>query len=281
MMGHYTLPQVTQGESIPRTIHQLFISNDSSVKTLPVELRENIDYLQRLNPGWSHTLYGGDEATTFIKCHYGDDILTYYERINPDYGVARADFFRYLLLYKCGGVYLDVKSTCVLPLDQVLQPDDAYILSQWRNKPGEQHEGFGTSKEVRHIAGGEYQQWHIIAVAGHPFLKAVIERVIANIDTYRPWRHGTGGIGVLRLTGPLAYTQAIYPLLHAAQHRLVKNETGIGLEYSIYKTSSHRAVFKTNYVLLTESVVRMSMTGKLPALLYSIIKKCKHRLLGR
>ena len=274
------LPPVKQGESIPRLIHQIFLSKNKSAP-LPIELLANIENLQRLNPDWSYTLYDDDDAVAFIKKNYGDAILSYYERINPDYSVARADFFRYLLLYKRGGVYLDMKSTCILPLDQVVQPRDAYILSQWRNKHGEIHVGFGTSREVRHIAGGEYQQWHIITVVGHPFLKAVIERVLANIATYRPWLHGTGGIGVLRLTGPLAYTQAIQPLVSAAPHRLVKDETAIGLEYSIYKPFSHRAVFNTNYVLLTSSIVRMKTAGKLPALLYSLVKEGKHRLFGR
>lgn len=270
------MPPVAEGTGIPRVIHQTFMT-----KKLPAELQENVDNLKRLNPGWKHIIHDDDDIKQFIEENYGPGILTYYERINPRYGAARADLFRYLLLYKCGGVYLDIKSTCTRPLDEVLQPDDRYILSKWRNKPGESHEGFGTSKEVAHLAGGEYQQWHIIAAPGHPFLKAVLETVLTNIDNYRPWLHGTGGIGVLRLTGPLAYTLAIQPLLPTAAYRAVANETVVGLQYNIYKTTSHRAVYKTNYSLLTESVVHMNWINKLPAHLYSIAKKSKHLLFGR
>ena len=35
-----------------------------------------------------------------------------------------ADVFRYLAVYREGGVYLDVKSTVTCPLDEVLSPDD-------------------------------------------------------------------------------------------------------------------------------------------------------------
>jgi hypothetical protein len=268
--------QLEEGTAIPRIIHQTFMT-----KSLPAELQQNVDNLKKLNPGWTHIIHDDDDIKKFIQENYGPSILKYYERINPRYGAARADLFRYLLLYKCGGVYLDIKSTCVRPLDEVLQPNDRYILSHWRNKPGESHEGFGMSKEVGHLAGGEYQQWHIIAAPGHPFLKAVVETVLTSIDKYRPWLHGTGGIGVLRLTGPLAYTLAIHPLLATASYRAVADESAVGLQYNIYKTTSHRAVYKTNYSLLTESVIHMNWLNKLPAHFYSFAKKSKHLLFGR
>lgn len=272
----FHLQPLDEGTSIPRVIHQTFMS-----KNLPPELQQNVDNLKKLNPGWKHILHDDDDIKAFITENYGPSILSYYERINPRYGAARADLFRYLLLYKCGGVYLDIKSTCTRPLDEVLLPDDRYILAHWRNKAGESHEGFGMSKEVAHLTGGEYQQWHIIAAPGHPFLRAVLETVLTNIDNYRPWLHGTGGIGVLRLTGPLAYTLAIHPLLATTPHRAVADETVVGLQYNIYKTTSHRAVYKTNYSLLTESVIHMKGIDKLPAHLYSIAKKSKHLLFGR
>jgi mannosyltransferase OCH1-like enzyme len=270
------IPQVDEGSVIPHIIHQTFMS-----KNLPKELQENVENIKRLNPGWTYILYDDNDIETFILENYGPVILSYFERINPRYGAARADLFRYLLMYKCGGLYLDVKSTCISNMDEVLKSNDKYILSNWRNKAGEIHAGYGISSEVTHIEGGEYQQWHIIAAPGHPFLKAVIETVLSNIDKYRPWLHGTGGIGVLRLTGPLAYTLAINPILELAAHRMVKDETAVGLQYSVYTNTHHRSVYKTNYSLLTESIIRMKKLDSLLAYLYSFTKKSKHRLFGR
>jgi inositol phosphorylceramide mannosyltransferase catalytic subunit len=264
---------VDEGTFIPRIIHQTFMT-----KNLPNELQNNVNNMKKMNPGWKYILHDDDDIKKFIKGAYGLGILNYYERINPKYGAARADLFRYLLVYKCGGVYLDIKSTCTRPLDEVLQPNDRYILSHWRNNPGEPHEGFGMSKEVAHVPGGEYQQWHIVAAPGHPFLKAVIQTVLTNIDNYRPWLHGTGTLGVLRLTGPIAYTIAIHPLLPTAFYREVKNETDVSLEYNIYKTTSHKLVLKTNYRLLTESVVHMKGIYNIFAHLYSFAKKSKRLL---
>ncbi len=272
----WDLPQFDEGTAIPRVIHQTFMR-----KELPSELQKNVDNIKRLNPGWTHIIYDDDDITAFIGKNYGPHILRCFERINPRYGVARADLFRYLLMYKCGGVYLDIKSTCTCPLEQVVQPDDRYILSHWRNKPGEQHEGFGTSKEVVNVVGGEYQQWHIVAAPGHPFLRAVIETVLQNIDQYRPWLHGTGAIGVLRLTGPLAYTTAIQPLVPVVPHRQVANETVVGLKYSVYSHTAHRAVYKINYSRLTESIVLMNSVDHLLAHLYSFAKRSKLLLFAK
>jgi hypothetical protein len=267
------LPKIEEAAVIPRIIHQTFKS-----KNLPVEFQKNIDQLKALNPEWEHRLYDDDDIKHFILDAYGTDILAYFNRINPRYGAAKADLFRYLLLYKCGGVYLDIKSTFTKPIDQVLKPDDRYLLAKWSNKPGEKREGWGKPKELEMIPGGEFQQWHIVATPGHPFLKAVIERVLHNIDCYKPWLHGTGGNGVLRLTGPIAYTLAIHPLLPSHPHRLVNDEAELCLEYSMLKSSSHKPLFNGHYTTLTESVVHMSGVEDAMGKMYSLAKKTKRRM---
>lgn len=89
-----------------------------------------------MNPGWEHRLYDDADIEAFIRESYGDEILAYYHRIDRRYGAARADLFRYLLLYRLGGVYLDIKSTTVRPLDEVLRPDEpAQPLAQPRRRP--------------------------------------------------------------------------------------------------------------------------------------------------
>ena len=71
---------------------------------------------------------------------------------------------------------------------------------------------------------GEYQQWHIVAEAGHPFLEAVIQRVKRNIDNYDPLQERVGKIAVLRMTGPIAYTLAIQSVQDRGAYRLAESE---------------------------------------------------------
>jgi inositol phosphorylceramide mannosyltransferase catalytic subunit len=210
--------------AIPKIIHQT-LKNKSGISPI---LEANIQNLSYVNPNWDYRLYDDEDIRKFLLRYYGGDIIRTFDSINPLYGAARADFFRYLLMYEHGGVYLDIKSTSSRRLDDVLCEDDCFILSQWSNNEGQEwgrHPDCGVESE--------YQQWHIITTPRHPFLKSVISTVKTNIDRYNPIRDGAGFLGVLRVTGPIAYTLAIKPVTTLHKHRLV-NIIDLGFQYSVF-----------------------------------------------
>lgn len=216
---------------IPKIIHQTTTSRD----TLIEPFIQNRDRIQQLHPGWTIAFYDGADRLEFIRKHFDKEMVRTYLSINPRYGPARADLFRYLLLYQCGGVYLDIKSSMTMCLDDVLHSTDKYLLSHWDNARGRPFEGFGVHVETPYP--GEFQQWHIIAEPRHPFLERVIRSVLMNIHCYNPFMDGTGKRAVLRVTGPIAYTNAIRPLLGRAPSRLV-NSGDLGLVYSFFDATN-------------------------------------------
>jgi glycosyltransferase involved in cell wall biosynthesis len=155
-----------------------------------------------------------------------------------------------------GGVYLDAKSTIDMPLRDTLLADDAYLLSHWRNGLGEPYEGWGMYSECG--PRGEFQQWHVIAEPKHPFLKSVIEKVLSNIESYSAHPYNIGKIGVLRMTGPIAYTTAINDIKEQHPHRLVDIEN-LGFRYSIAKNPTddveHRSFQSGLYTNLTAPLI--------------------------
>lgn len=243
------------GNEIPKIIHQTYYH-----KNLPPEIQQNVDYLKSLNPDWEYRLYDDDDIEAYIHTHY-PKLLSIYKRINPTYGAAKADFFRYLLVYNEGGLYLDIKSSLAMPLSEVLLPTDRYLLSHWQNEPGQIHANLGHQNGVNHVFG-EFQQWYIVAAKGHPFLKAVIENVCNNIEKYNPFIHDTGQWGTLNLTGPIAYTAAISPLLDKHPHRIARDNSKYGFIYSIFESKGvrlgHIALSKKHYTLSNESIVNLS-----------------------
>lgn len=267
------LPDVMLGNKIPHVIHQTFSKAD-----LPPLLRANVEALKSKNPGWRHIFYDNGARERFISAHYGPDLLAAYRRIRPEYGAARADLFRYLAIYAVGGVYLDLKSSVARPLSSLLQADDRLILSQWRNGPGQFHQGIGLHKELAHIPGGEFQMFHVIAVPGHPFLKAVIQRVLYNIEHYRAWRHGVGAIGVVRLSGPIAYTLAIAPLLEDGLYRRVENETVLSLVASVIGGRRDLEGLSPHYSQLMHAIVDPPLWARPASTLYALAKRVRAQL---
>jgi inositol phosphorylceramide mannosyltransferase catalytic subunit len=219
------IPFVAPGAQVPRIVHQTF----SAIEMLPPEIRDLHKRMKGDNPGWQFRFYDNAEVVAYIRRHYGMRVLGYYKRIDRRYGAARADLFRYLCLYREGGIYLDVKSFATRPLDSLVRAGDRFLIAQW----GPEFPNWGRYEALHHVPGGEFQQWHIVAAPGHPFLRAVILRVLRNIDAYAPDRHGTGRPAVLAITGPIAYTEAIHPLLSQHCHRRI-DASAEGLHYSLY-----------------------------------------------
>ncbi len=83
----------------------------------------------------------------------------------------------------------------------MIRPDDAFLLAQWPERRDRQAKD-SKHKELRGIPGDAYLQWFLVTAPGHPFLKAVLERVIAGLRSYRVFEAGVGQPAVLRLTGP-------------------------------------------------------------------------------
>ena len=238
---------------IPKKIFQSYYSDE-----LPIELMENVEKLKQLNPTWTHVLFNDVKQEEYIKEHYDAEMLNIYLSIDPLYGAARSDLFRYLLLYNEGGVWLDIKSSLTKPLDNVLLDTDEYILSHWDSRMAI----CGMHKEITEVSGidaTEYVQFFIISSPKHTYLKSVIRNVVKKIKEYNDTDvtlDRVGAKGVLSLTGPIIYTNVIYRKKDNVSHREVCHKKDLGIVYSIYKYMDHRKLFKNHYSLQTIPIIR-------------------------
>lgn len=183
--------------SIPKIIHQTF-----KAAQLPFITRWHINRFRKKNPGYRYAFYDDEQVDAFFEKEYGGEIYKAYQKINI--GAAKADLFRYAILYKEGGIYLDIDSYINSNLDTLIQQDDNAILSL------ERHHDY-------------YAQWALLYAPGHPFLKRTLELVVDNILLNKfPYSvHG--------MTGPGVYTQAVKECLRedsAISYRLVGRDYG-------------------------------------------------------
>lgn len=162
---------------IPKVIYQTFKSHK-----LPLLNRLAIKWLKLRNTDYRYEFYDDERIIAFLLTEYGQETLDTYNRLNI--GAAKADFFRYAILYKKGGVYLDIDAYIPGRLDAIIKPDDHAVISR---------EGFPDL----------FVQWALIYEAGHPFLKRTLDIVIKNI------KENTYPESVHWMTGPTAYSKAI------------------------------------------------------------------------
>jgi hypothetical protein len=210
-------PVPAQPPYIPRILWQT--CGDKS--SIPPDLAACVARLKTMNATWQHHLFDDESQFAVLREVCSDRFLRAYARIEPRYGAARADLFRYVMVYLHGGAYLDLKSGTTRPLDEILRRDDRFIVSQWDNGPDGKFPDVGFRKSIDDVPGGEYEQWFIIAEPGHPFLAAALERALHNIETYNPFIHGYGAKSVLRVVGPDVYTRGIRSLEKELPHRRI------------------------------------------------------------
>lgn len=185
---------------IPKNIFRTWYTDD-----LHPEIQNQINRIKELNTNYSHQIYTDEEIDKFVNENYPGEIADAYNRLNII--VAKVDFWRYLVLYKYGGVYLDMDSTININLDNFIRDSDEAIITAEGNP-------------------NYYVQWALIYNKGHPILKKTIELIVENI------KNNTYPNDIIKMTGPGVYSRAV-ELVHTElfgakyEHSTIKKETDV------------------------------------------------------
>ena len=160
---------------LSKTIYQTWYKKD-----LPESIQKSIDHMRDQNPNYSYELHDDESMLDFISKEFNENIKQAYN--NLKIGAAKADLWRYLILFKRGGVYLDIDSVIYNNLDTLIT-DDCAIISREKNY-------------------GKFVQWCLVFPPQHPILEICINKCVNNI-----LNKTTNDI--LELTGPVVYSQSI------------------------------------------------------------------------
>lgn len=187
-------------------------------KNLNPIIENKINYFKNMNPEYKYNLYTDDEIDLFVNENYKGEIAECYNKINII--VAKVDFWRYLVLYKYGGVYLDMDSSIEYPLKELIKDDDQAIITAEGNP-------------------NMYVQWALIFAKEHPILKKTIELIVDNIKNNRFPND------IHKMTGPSVYTKAINEIHKQffnkiINHKIINHNTDI-----TFKTNSHTLSLNT------------------------------------
>ena len=139
------------------------------------------------NPDYSYQFFDDIESREFIKKHFNEKYLKYYDILYP--GAFKADFFRYCYLYINGGFYFDNKSILLVSLNTIINENDELILCQDHHKLG-------------------YYNAVMMSIPKHKIFMKLLDAIIYKIENFKSIYNPYQNINyskldnILSLTGP-------------------------------------------------------------------------------
>lgn len=162
-----------------------------------------------MNPSHSYERITDDTMQEFVAGRFDGPVLETFSRL--DDAILRADYLRYLILLREGGVWADID---VLPHQPV---------SNWIPSPHNESNsvniviGIETDHHKRPVSRGItysvcFSQYTVLAKPGHPVLKKLVNQVTADLQTLLAAKAEQPGAPitfseVMKTTGPFAFTQ--------------------------------------------------------------------------
>ncbi len=121
-----------------------------------------------ISEGYSMFYFDDFDCQCFIEENYGMDYLSLYNKLIPT--AFKADLFRYLLLYKYGGVWMDFSMSLNTPLNKIISNfKQIYVRDRIHQIPG---------NFLNKVA---IYQGFLCTIKGTDVLRVTIERCLKNI----------------------------------------------------------------------------------------------------
>lgn len=177
---------------IPKIIWQTYKEPYESLATY---MKESIQTWKDLNPEYELKYMDDMQAAEFIRLEYGQEWHDIF--ISLPVGVMRGDLWRYMVVYKYGGVYTDLDTECLEPISTWMLKDKEFIVCP--------------------ETSNHFCQWTFAASAGHPILKSVLDLIKEKLLSPE---YGSPHF-VHTHTGPAIWTEGINKALEITVKNLV------------------------------------------------------------
>lgn len=146
----------TNNPVIPLNIFQTWKTKD-----LPPKMKECVENLKKDNPEFTHYLYDDNDCRDFIINNFDTNVIKAYDALIP--GAYKADLWRYCVLYKRGGIYLDIKYYCVNGFKLITLTDKEYFI-----------------RDIEQSGAGIYNAF-MICKAGNQKMLNCINKIVDNV----------------------------------------------------------------------------------------------------
>ena len=195
--------------TIPLKIYQTWYTKD-----LPPKMKQCVETLKAQNPKFEHFLFDDNDCRDFIKANFEIHVLNAYDNLIP--GAYKADLWRLCVLYINGGIYMDIKFSCINGFRLIeLTENEHFVLDR-----------LGPLSIYNAL---------LVCKAKNKFIWMAICRIVSNVQKK------FYGLSALEPTGPILLGNII-----------LKNKLNINIDikhfkYGDYLTYKNRFVLSTGY----------------------------------
>lgn len=196
-----------QSSAFPRKLWQTS-PNNANVGSEP-----NVQQWLTANPSHRYERITAANGDDYVREHYAHDpnIVATFTELRD--GMLRADLVQYLFLLAEGGVYTDMDTTCLKPIDrwvptQYTDAADLVLGIEGDSLGGDLISGFTYPVQ--------FATWTMMVKPGHFILRMIVERVISQLHALAQRQNTTiagieaGYMDVMDTTGPGIFSQTIY-----------------------------------------------------------------------
>lgn len=170
-------------KEISKIIHQTWKENH-----LPPHLEILAETWRDAHPDWEYKLWTDQMNRDFIHDNY-PDFLDKYDKYPRE--IQRIDAFRYFLLLKEGGLYVDLDFECIVPITSLITNEQCVIGKE----PNLHCERFSMDMILCNA--------FMAASSGNDFMRFVCDKIIDH-----PYKKVVSQKEVLNSTGPFILTRA-------------------------------------------------------------------------
>jgi mannosyltransferase OCH1-like enzyme len=178
-------------QKIPKIIHQTHEFN-----LLLKDRYLSSQILINMNPEYEYKFYNTSERRQYILKHFDNKVVQAYDKLN--HGAFKADLFRYCVLYKEGGIYIDCKSYPYEPFRKFVLRDSTFsiFMDTTNHRP---QNGFimctpnntimlnTINLAVENILASRYGV-NPLDIAGPEILAKIINKAIKKEDHFAPYQ---------------------------------------------------------------------------------------------
>lgn len=171
---------------IPKTIFQTY---GCEYNELPDYIKNCTETWQALNPDFNYVYMSERQCYEYILNSYGQNHADVYNSIK--HKAMKGDWWRYLIVNKMGGLYMDIDTVCRKPISSELDLSHDFITT------------------MDFVPDAMFIQWGFGSTPDNPILNNLIKYILDNYAEYPSNKE----IIKTDLTGPLAFQKAIISVL--------------------------------------------------------------------